>query len=69
MTLTPNLPVPVGAVADDWCAVTDVDGMSRSLTWSLHDTDLVGVAVDGWQYADGSVVRRISVYDAAYKEL
>jgi hypothetical protein len=65
MTTTPNLPVPAGATADDWCDLTDIDGdMARALTWSRHDTDKVGVAVDGWQSADGTVERCVSLYDA-----
>src|ERR1700694_1872744 len=59
----PNLPVPAGATADDWCDLTDIEGdVARSLTWSRHDTDRVGVAVDGWQYADGRIDRSVSLY-------
>jgi hypothetical protein len=69
MTTTPNLPIPAGASADDWCDLTDIDGdMARALAWSRHDTDKVGVAVDGWQCADGTVVRGVSLYDTE-KEL
>jgi hypothetical protein len=64
MTTTPNLPVPAGAVADDWCDLPDSDGdMARPLTWSRHDTDKIGVAVDGWQSTDGTVTRSVSLYD------
>jgi hypothetical protein len=70
MTTTPNLPVPAGATADDWCDLTDIHGdMARALTWSRHDTDRVGVAVDGWQNIDGTIVRGVSLYDAQDKEL
>jgi hypothetical protein len=61
MTTTPptNLPVPAGATADDWCDLTDTDGgIARALAWTRHDTDKVGVAVDGWQLADGSEMHR-----------
>jgi hypothetical protein len=64
MNTTPSadLPVPAGATADDWCDMADIDdGMARALTWSRYDTDKVGVAVEGWQYADGSVDRCISL--------
>ncbi len=27
---------------------------ARALLWSRHDTDKIGVAVDGWQTADGA---------------
>jgi hypothetical protein len=64
MTTTPNLPVPAGATADDWCDLTDIHGdMARALTWSRHDTDKVGVAVDGWQSADGTIDGGVSLYD------
>lgn len=64
-TTPPDLPVPAGATADDWLDLTDIHGdMARALTWSHHDTDKVGVTVDGWQYADGRVERSVSLYDA-----
>jgi hypothetical protein len=70
MTTTPNVPVPAGATADDWCDLTDInDGWARALTWSRHDTDKVRVAVEGWQSSDGAVDRFISVYDADKWEL
>ncbi len=70
MTTTPDLPVPSGAEADDWMDLTDIDGaQARTLTWSHHDTDKIGVAVDGWQYADGRVTPCVSLYDADGKEL
>lgn len=69
MITTPNLPIPAGATADDWCDLTDIDGdMARALTWTRHDTDKIGVAVDGWQIADGTVIRCVSLYDTQ-KEL
>ena len=65
MPNTPNLPVPAGATADDWSDFTDIDGdHARALLWSRHDTDKIGVAVDGWQTADGQVIRAVSLYDA-----
>jgi hypothetical protein len=65
----PNLPVPAGATADDWCDLTGIDGdRARGLTWSRHDTDKIGVAVDGLQTATGDVTRCISLYDTE-KEL
>jgi hypothetical protein len=66
MTTTPNLPVPPGATADDWSDLTDsIDGgVARALTWSRHDTNKIGVAVDGWQHADGTIDRAVSQYDA-----
>ena len=70
MTNVPDLAVPPGATADDWCDLTGIDGdIARALTWSRHDTDKVGVAVDGWQYADGAITRCISLYDAEDNEL
>ena len=72
MTATnfPDLPIPAGATADDWCDLTDIEGdVTRSLTWSRHDAARVGVAVDGWQYADGRVTRWVSLYDTECKEL
>ena len=53
MTL-PDLPVPVGATAHDWCRnPTGRDGeLIRYLSWSTHDA-AVGVGVDGAQFADG----------------
>lgn len=62
MTTTPNLPVPAGATADDWCDQTDTDGadMARALTSSRHDTD-IDVYVRGAKHHDGSVSRDIVV--------
>jgi hypothetical protein len=69
-TTPPNLPVPAGATADDWCDLPAVDGgMARALTCSGHDPDKGGSAVDGWQNTDGRVDRGISLYDAQDKEL
>ena len=62
--MKPNLPVPAGATADDWCDLTDIDGdRARALLWSRHDTNLIGVAVDGWQTVTGEVTRAVSLYD------
>ncbi len=66
----PNLPVPAGATADAWCDLTAIDGdRARALLWSRHDTDKIGVAVDGWQTAEGEVTRAVSLYDVEDKEL
>ena len=69
MTL-PDLPVPVGATAHDWCRnPTGRDGeLIRYLSWSTHDA-AVGVGVDGAQYADGLVEQHIKLYDAEATEL
>ena len=66
MTMTtPNLPVPPGATADDWCELTtDTSDLIRFLTWSKHDTDKIGVAVDGQQFSDGRVERQVMMYDS-----
>ena len=58
----PDLPVPPGATTDGWNSV-DPDGtLVRSLEWSRHDTDGIGISVDGWQTAKGLVSRGISMY-------
>lgn len=63
-----NLPVPPGGVADEWSGphtlYPDEAVYVRFITWSKHDTDKVGVAVDGAQYSDGRIERAISLYDA-----
>ena len=62
----PDLPVPApaGATADDWGYLTGIDNdRARALLWSRHDTDKIGVAVDGWQTAHGDITRGISLYD------
>ena len=61
---TPNLPVPAGATAGEWDSVDLDDHLCRSLEWSRHDTDKVGVGIDGFQHATGEVTRRISLYEA-----
>ena len=53
MHTTPDLPVPAGATADPWFDMINGDP-ARALLWSRHDTDKIGVAVDGWQTADGA---------------
>ena len=69
-TQLPDLPVPAGATAGDWCDLTDIEGgITRSLEWSRHDAAGVGVAVDGWQQADGRIDRCVSLYDTESKEL
>jgi hypothetical protein len=69
MSTTPNLPVPAGATAGSW-SEPDCDGdQARTLTWSRHDTDEVGVTIEGWQSSDGDVDRCISIYDAGNAEL
>ena len=68
--VTPALPVPASATADEWNCVDTATGLPmRSLEWSRHDTAKVGVGVDGWQDAAGSVHRHISLYSADAKEL
>ena len=59
---TPALPVPAGATADDWDSISLDNIPCRSLEWSRHDTDKVGVGVDGFQSATGEVTRCISLY-------
>lgn len=60
----PNLPVPPGAEADEWMIPTEFpEDVVRFLTWSRHDTDKIGVAVEGSQYGDGRVDRSIGPYD------
>ena len=62
MPNTPN--IPAGATADDSSDFTDIDGdHARALLWLVrHDTDKIGVAVDGWQTVDGaSHPRRVAV--------
>lgn len=67
---TPDLPVPAGATADEWDSFCSTTGqLCRPLEWSRHDTDIVGVSVDGTQYSDGRVVRMISLYDVEDKGL
>lgn len=61
MTQHTDLPVPAGATASDWDS-TSIDGMPcRSLQWSRHDTAKVGVGVDGFQYANGEVIRFVAI--------
>jgi hypothetical protein len=58
----PDVPLPAGATTDGWLSV-DTDGAPiRSLEWSRHDTDKVGVGVDGFQDATGEVTRSINLY-------
>lgn len=54
MTTTniPNLPVPAGATADDWPSITADGVLVRTLVWSEHDTEKVGVSVCAEQYGD-----------------
>jgi hypothetical protein len=64
-THTPNLPVPAGAVADDWCFTTgDPKESVRFLTWADFRTDdNARVTVDGVQFGDGRVLRGIKAHD------
>jgi hypothetical protein len=70
MTL-PDLPVPAGATAHDWCRnPMGRDGeLIRYGSWSSHDAGGVTVGVDGAQYADGLVEQHIKLYDAEATEL
>ena len=53
-----------GATADPWSEYTSIDDdHARGLLWSKHDTDKIGVAVDGWQTATGKITRGVSLYD------
>ncbi|KUH90629.1 hypothetical protein [Mycobacterium sp. IS-1556] len=58
----PNLPVPAGAAADEWCDLLEGPDAIRSLNWSKHDAAGVGVGVDGLQYGDGRVDRFVTIY-------
>jgi hypothetical protein len=70
MSNAPTIPVPAGATADEWNAITSAIGDTvRSLEWSRHDAAGIGVAVDGWQDSTGQVSRCISLYDTECKEL
>ena len=63
MTECPDVPIPPGATADDWCRLTGQPAaLIRFLTWSHHDAAGIGVTVDGAQYPDGRVERYVSVY-------
>ncbi|MGE5696582.1 MAG: hypothetical protein ACM4D3_15520 [Candidatus Sericytochromatia bacterium] len=42
---------------------------TRGLTWTRHDTDKIGGAVDGWQTATGTITAGVSLYDTEDKEL
>lgn len=62
MTTIPHLPAPpAGAVAGDWFDIGDPDG-HRMLTWSRHDVAQARVAVEGTQYVDGRLERRVTLY-------
>src|SRR5258705_6623232 len=63
-THSPNLPdVPPGATAGEWNSISTASGLpTRPLTWSRHDTEKVGVSVDGWQFADGGIKPEVSLY-------
>ena len=66
----PDLPIPASATAGHWSDLTDIEGgIVRSLEWSRHDAAGVGVAVDGWQQADGRIDRCVSLYDTESTEL
>ena len=69
MTL-PDLPVPVGATAHDWCRnPTGRDGeLIGYLSWSTHDA-AVGGASTAPNSRTGFVERYIKLYDAEATEL
>jgi hypothetical protein len=54
-----QLPIPPGAVVGDWC-----DRSFRPLTWSRHDAAGAVISVDGTQYGDGTIERRITLISA-----
>lgn len=57
--LSLNIPVPAGAIADDWPTVMPDGALVRSLVW----LDLGAVEVSGYQYSDdGRIERGVSVY-------
>lgn len=60
----PNLAVPPGATAGGWDSIDNNGVLIRSLEWSHHDTEKVGVTVDGWQGANGTTTRGVSIYGA-----
>ncbi|MEE6177550.1 hypothetical protein [Mycobacterium sp. 050134] len=59
----PDLPIPAGAVAGDWCDTECValEDAFRFLTWSRHDASGVVVAVGGMQFGDGHVERNVTL--------
>ncbi|WP_322860114.1 hypothetical protein U8D42_12735 [Mycobacterium europaeum] len=59
--IPPDCPIPAGAVAGDWFDVGDPDA-HRMLTWSRHDVIQVRITVEGTQYVDGRVERRVTLY-------
>ena len=64
----PNLPVPAGATADGWDHSVTYDGVPvRGLEWFRRDVGGVGIAVDGFQTAEGEVTCGISVYGQMYE--
>jgi hypothetical protein len=54
--------IPAGATADEWCDGPGQFDVSRTLSWSTHDTPKVGVGVDGTQYADGRIERFVALF-------
>ena len=58
----PDLPVPAGATSDGWNSVNPDGTLVRGLEWSRHDTEKVGVGIDGFQEATGEVSRSINLY-------
>jgi hypothetical protein len=67
----PDLLVPAGATAHDWCCnPMGRDGeLIRYVSWSSHDAAGVTVAVDSAQYPSGLVERHIQLYEAGAAEL
>ncbi|MFA7510512.1 MAG: hypothetical protein WCZ29_08520 [Mycolicibacterium vanbaalenii] len=59
-----HIPVPAGATTDGWFSIRSSDGDAmRSLEWSRHDTENMGVSVGGWQHEDGQISRHIGLFD------
>ncbi|WP_205877534.1 hypothetical protein [Mycobacterium camsae] len=74
MTITPEyidsayayVPIPAGAVADEWAENGQRAGYSRSLTWRTYEGPAgVCVLIDGRQQTDGTFTRHISLWGVA----
>jgi hypothetical protein len=58
----PNFPIPAGAVADrDWPSLTDDNVPVRSLVWSSHDTNRVGISVGAIQFGDDGRIEEVGI--------